>query len=43
MVSGEPIFNSSGRFIGYRGTGKDVTETMRANDEVPAESIVPIK
>ena len=25
MVSGEPMFNPSGRFIGYRGTGKDVT------------------
>ncbi|MGZ8240770.1 MAG: response regulator [Methylobacter sp.] len=28
MVSGEPIFDSSGRFIGYRGIGKDVTESM---------------
>lgn len=28
MVSGEPIFASSGRFTGYRGIGKDVTETM---------------
>jgi PAS domain S-box-containing protein len=30
MVSGEPMFDSSGRFTGYRGIGKDVTETMRA-------------
>ncbi|MDD2915187.1 MAG: response regulator [Gallionella sp.] len=29
MVSGEPIFDPSGRFTGYRGIGKDVTETMR--------------
>jgi PAS domain S-box-containing protein len=29
MVSGEPIFDPSGRFIGYRGIGKDVTESMR--------------
>ncbi len=29
MVSGEPIFDSSGRFTGYRGVGKDVTRTMR--------------
>ena len=36
MVSGEPMFDTSGRFIGYRGTGKDVTETMRKNHEVPA-------
>ncbi len=28
MVSGEPVFDSSGRFISYRGIGKDVTETM---------------
>jgi len=25
MVSGEPMFNPSGRFTGYRGIGKDVT------------------
>jgi PAS domain S-box-containing protein len=31
MVSGEPMFDSSGRFTGYRGTGKDVTETMSDN------------
>jgi PAS domain S-box-containing protein len=30
MVSGEPIFDPSGRFSGYRGIGKDVTETMSA-------------
>jgi PAS domain S-box-containing protein len=29
MVSGEPIFDTSGRFTGYRGVGKDVTKTMR--------------
>jgi len=28
MVSGEPMFDASGRFTGYRGIGKDVTETM---------------
>lgn len=28
MVSGEPIFAPSGSFAGYRGIGKDVTETM---------------
>ncbi len=33
MVSGEPMFNLSGRFTGYRGIGKDVTETMAANAE----------
>lgn len=35
MVSGEPMFDSSGRFTGYRGTGKDVTETMSASNELP--------
>jgi len=28
MVSGEPMFDTFGRFTGYRGIGKDVTETM---------------
>ena len=28
MVSGEPMFEPSGRFIGYRGIGKDVTDTL---------------
>jgi PAS domain S-box-containing protein len=28
-VSGEPIFDRQGRFMGYRGTGKDVTERYR--------------
>lgn len=30
MVSGEPMFDSSGRFTGYRGIGKDVTESMQS-------------
>lgn len=32
MVSGEPMFNPSGRFIGYRGTGKDVTGKIIAQE-----------
>ncbi len=36
MVSGEPTFDSSGRFTGYRGVGKDVTETMHPYEESPA-------
>ena len=28
MVSGEPMFDSSGRYTGYRGVGKDVTDTL---------------
>ncbi|SFW32054.1 response regulator [Nitrosovibrio sp. Nv17] len=29
MVSGEPMFDSTGRFIGYRGIGRDVTESVQ--------------
>jgi PAS domain S-box-containing protein len=29
-VSGDPLFDASGRFLGYRGTGRDVTEQVRA-------------
>ena len=35
MVSGEPMFNPSGRFIGYRGTGKDVTGKIHPNHKLP--------
>lgn len=35
MVSGESMFDSSGRFTGYRGIGKDVTETIRTDGELP--------
>jgi len=34
MVSGEPMFDPSGRFTGYRGIGKDVTESMLRNYEL---------
>ena len=30
MISGEPMFDSSGRFTGYRGVGKDITESIRS-------------
>ncbi len=30
MVSGEPMFDRAGRYTGYRGIGKDVTNSMRA-------------
>jgi PAS domain S-box-containing protein len=36
MVSGEPTFSPSGRFTGYRGIGKDVTESMRPGGESQA-------
>jgi PAS domain S-box-containing protein len=31
MVSGEPMFDASGRYTGYRGIGKDVTDTIKAD------------
>ncbi len=30
MISGEPMFDSSGRFTGYRGVGKDITGSIHA-------------
>ena len=34
MVSGEPMFDQSGHFSGYRGSGKEVTDTMLAGQVV---------
>ena len=31
-VSGEPISDASGRFLGYRGTGRDITAQIEAED-----------
>ena len=28
QVSGEPMFDNSSRFVGYRGIGSDITERM---------------
>src|SRR6185436_19682141 len=33
-VSGEPVFDTAGAFVGYRGAGRDVTERKRAEDEL---------
>ena len=33
-VSGEPIFDDEGRFTGYRGVGRDITERKRAEAEI---------
>jgi len=32
IVSGEPVFDRGGRFTGYRGTARDVTDRRRAED-----------
>jgi len=29
--SGKPFFDSQGKFLGYRGTGTDITATIRAD------------
>ena len=29
-ISGDPLFDATGRFLGYRGTGRDITEQVRA-------------
>ena len=32
-TSGKPIYDAKGAFLGYRGTGTDVTATVRAHEE----------
>ncbi|MDH4190561.1 MAG: EAL domain-containing protein [Betaproteobacteria bacterium] len=33
-ISGEPKFDASGRFAGYRGVGKDITERKRTEERI---------
>ncbi len=33
-LSGEPIFDASGAFKGYRGVGSDITDRKRSEDEI---------
>jgi diguanylate cyclase (GGDEF)-like protein/PAS domain S-box-containing protein len=33
-VSGEPVFAADGRFIGYRGVGKDITDTKPKDEQL---------
>jgi PAS domain S-box-containing protein len=33
-VSGEPLFDDEGRFSGYRGTGRDITQRKRAEHQL---------
>lgn len=33
-ASGDPVFDASGRFAGYRGVARDVTELMRTQESV---------
>ncbi|MBL8834809.1 MAG: PAS-domain containing protein [Alphaproteobacteria bacterium] len=34
QISGDPVFAGDGRFLGYRGSGRDVTDLMRAESRV---------
>jgi PAS domain S-box-containing protein len=38
-VSGEPVFDRDGQFTGYRGTGRDVTEQVRAQKAIEASEL----
>jgi len=33
-ISGRPIFDEEGRFTGYRGTGTDITEKKKVEDQI---------
>ena len=33
-LTGSPVFDEDGRFTGYRGVGRDITDRRRAEDEV---------
>jgi PAS domain S-box-containing protein len=33
-ISGTPVFDAEGGFVGYRGTGSDITELLRRDDEL---------
>ncbi len=34
QISGDPVFAADGRFLGYRGSGRDVTELNRAESRI---------
>ena len=34
LSSGDPIFDASGRFCGYRGVGKDISEQIRSQERI---------
>ena len=40
QISGRPVFDEAGRFVGYRGAGTDVTDLRRALDRAEAGSRV---
>ncbi len=38
-ISGTPVFDSEERFLGYRGTGSDITERVRAKELTRAKEV----
>ena len=36
LIHGEPVFDSGGRFAGYRGVGRDITELVQARARIAA-------
>lgn len=40
LISGEPFFDDAGRFGGYRGIGRDVTEQRRTHEALQIASLV---
>ncbi|MBK8754074.1 MAG: EAL domain-containing protein [Candidatus Competibacteraceae bacterium] len=38
-VNGQPLFNETGHFVGYRGTGRDITERKRMEEELASRII----
>lgn len=43
MISGKPIFNNKGKIIGFRGTGLDITQRKRYEDELQEAKLLAEK
>jgi PAS domain S-box-containing protein len=39
-ISGDPVFSSEGRFVGYRGVTRDITERRRADQALKARELL---
>jgi len=37
-IGGEPLFDSAGTFLGYRGTGRDITERRHAEERIRTQA-----
>ncbi len=34
VTSGDPVFDADGKFVGYRGIGKNITEQVRSQERI---------